>query len=74
MLLRRYHEKIETKKELENRIALNHVEVVKVEEIKEEIDYDQFTVFELKLMAKSKNVEGYSQMRKSELIEALRGE
>ena len=36
------------------------------------IDYDKMTVAELREIAKSKEVKGYSTMKKAELIEALR--
>jgi len=59
MLLRRYHNRL-TKKE-------------KLVEKKMEIDYNSLTVKELKSLAKDKGIEGYYDMKKDELIEALEG-
>ena len=39
----------------------------------EEIRLEDFTVSELRKMAVEKGIEGYSDMRKAELIEALEG-
>ncbi len=60
MLLRRYHEKRNKKRE--------------IQEVKKEINLEDCTVKELREMAKEKNIEGYSKMKKEELINALRGD
>lgn len=39
-----------------------------------EIDYKEYTVPELKELAKEKEITGYSNMKKDELIETLKGD
>lgn len=47
-------------------------ELVKLEAIKEAgIDYSKLKVDELKAIAKEKDIEGYSDMKKAELIESI---
>ena len=41
-------------------------------EVKEEKDLTKMTVAELKEMAKAKNIEGYTSMKKAELLDALK--
>lgn len=48
------------------------VKKVEKEEVKEEKNLNSMTVAELKELAKSKNIEGYTSMKKAELIEALK--
>ena len=59
-----------------NKVAKKETETkeVKKEEVKEEnvvVDYSKMTVAELKEAAKNANIEGYSAMKKAQLIEVL---
>lgn len=58
MILRRYHNRFKKEKPVEK---------------KTEIDYSSLTVKELRSLAKEKGIEGYYDMKKDELIEALKG-
>ena len=64
--------KKETKKEETKEEATPVVEAPVVEEAKEEtVDYSAMTLTELKEVAKTQGVKGYSKMKKEELINAL---
>ena len=58
----------ETKTEEPNK----EVKPVKKEKAEEKIDLKKLTVVELKQMAKDRNIEGYSKMKKDELISSLK--
>ena len=66
--------KKENKKETKTEEPKKEVKAVKNEKaVKEEkVDLTKLTVAELKEMAKSKNIEGYSKMKKEELISSLK--
>ncbi|MCU9808122.1 Rho termination factor N-terminal domain-containing protein [Paraclostridium sp. AKS46] len=42
-------------------------------EVPQQIDYSEFKVDELKVIAKEKGLEGYSSMTKAELIKLIEG-
>lgn len=46
--------------------------LLKQQELQENIDYSKLKVDELKAIAKEKGIEGYSDMKKSELIQILK--
>ena len=65
--------KKENKKETKTEEPKKEVKAVKNEKaVKEEIDLTKLTVTELKTMAKDKGIEGYSKMKKDELISSLK--
>ena len=72
-------EKNESKEEVKNveketktEEPKNEVKPVKKEKAEEKIDLKKLTVVELKQMAKDRNIEGYSKMKKDELISSLK--
>ena len=72
-------EKIETKEEVKNVEKetktiepKKEVKTVKKEKAEEKIDLKKLTVAELKQMANDRNIEGYSKMKKDELISSLK--
>lgn len=69
MLLKRHrrNQHVQEKRQSETR----RKERQKVE--KEQVNFSDYTVLELKELAKEKDIKGYGNMKKSELIEALKG-
>lgn len=72
-------EKSEVKEEVKNveketktEEPKKEVKPVKKEKAEEKIDLKKLTVVELKQMAKDRNIEGYSKMKKDELISSLK--
>ena len=59
-------------KETKTEEPKKEVKPVKKEKAEEKIDLKKLTVVELKQMAKDRNIEGYSKMKKDELISSLK--
>ena len=59
-------------KETKTEEPKKEVKPVKKEKAEEKIDLTKLTVVELKQMAKDRNIEGYSKMKKDELISSLK--
>ncbi len=62
MLLRRYHKKEETLPEVIDEVFFDEDNIL-----------EDLTVKELREMARKEDIEGYSKMKKDDLIEALKG-
>ena len=64
----------ETKKEVkeEKKETKKAPKAEKVEKKEDKVDFEKLTVAELKEMAKEKGIEGYSKLKKAELIDALK--
>lgn len=60
MLLRRYHKVVE--------------EIIEPIKDIQKVNYNDFTLVELKSLAKDKNIDGYSKMNKGQLVELLSNE
>ena len=67
-----YHYKMRDRNEQKKRTAEARREEGHEAEKKQETNYKALTVPELKKMAKEKNIEGYSTMKKDVLINALK--
>ena len=62
----------ETKKEETKEVKKETKKVVKKEEKKKEVNLSELNLTELKELAKSKGIKGYSKLKKEELIEVLK--
>ena len=60
------------KKNEKKEVKTEEVKENKIEEKQEKISFDKMTVAELRELAKSKDIKGYSTMKKAELLEALK--